>query len=494
MADLKISELTRLDSALVATADELPIVDTSASQTKKVTPDALVLAGIRLIPDASIPSAKVAGGAVDVADGSITTVKLANTAVTTAKVADGAITDAKITGPISLSKLGSQLANTVLAGPSSSGSAAPTFRALTAADLPKAGTTSLGLVSVPTTGGIVVNGSSAISLSMVATAGTSAVVTYGGDGRITAGRNLSPTDLPVATASTVGAVKPGAGLSVTADGTLNAAITPADLPVATATTLGIVVPGSGLTIDSGGVIRVNNVVAAGSAAKVSYNGQGLVTGAGTLNASDIPDLDAAKITSGSFSTAQIADRSVTQQKLADYAISYIQEASPGTVIGSHPVGELWFQESTAKLSMWNGNSWMPVGQGSLSDENMRFCGLFNAATGLVTALTPYGTTAGLAIGNTLPAATNQLTGIYLAIDTAGTYNSKTYDVGDWIICLGQARGYERLDLAATGSGGGGASKLSDLIDVTITTPGTGDVLTYNGTAWVNGGVPDPGTY
>ena len=62
------------------------------------------------------------------------------------------------------------------------------------------------------------------------------------------------------------------------------------------------------------------------------------------------------------------------------------------------------------------------------------------------------------------------------------------------MCLGQARGWERLDLAAGGGGGGGASKLSDLIDVMITAPDTGNVLTYNGTAWVNGGVPDPGTY
>jgi hypothetical protein len=33
--------------------------------------------------------------------------------------------------------------------------------------------------------------------------------------------------------------------------------------------------------------------------------------------------------------------------------------------------------------------------------------------------------------------------------------------------------------------GGGASELDDLTDVTITSPTTGDMLRYNGTAWVN---------
>ena len=37
MADLKISELNALAGAALATGDELAIVDTSASETKKIT-------------------------------------------------------------------------------------------------------------------------------------------------------------------------------------------------------------------------------------------------------------------------------------------------------------------------------------------------------------------------------------------------------------------------------------------------------------------------
>ena len=439
MADLKISQLAALPSAGIDATDQLPLADISASQTKKVTPLDLINAGVRLMPVGSIPAAKVDwSGGVTLGTGSVGTTQLANGSVTTIKVADGAITDAKITGPIGLSKLGTAAANTVLAGPATGPTAVPTFRALTASDLPIATTTTLGAVKVSTSG----------------------------------------------------------GLTLDAAGTLGLTVTAANLPVATAGAIGAVMPGAGLNVDATGSIGVSNTIAPGTGVKVTYNAQGMITGVSALAAADIPNLDASKITSGTLAGSHIADRSITQQKLADYATAYIQEASPGTGTGTHPIGQLWFQESTAKLAMWNGNSFMPVGQGALSDENMRFCGLFNATTGLITAVTPYGTVAGLTNGGAIPTATNQLTGVYLACDTAGTHDGKVYDAGDWIMCLGQARGWERVDLATGGGGGGGggASKLADLIDVTLTTPTTGDVLAYNGTQWVNGGTPDPGSY
>lgn len=136
---------------------------------------------------------------------------------------------------------------------------------------------------------------------------------------------------------------------------------------------------------------------------------------------------------------------------------------------------------------------MAVGQGSLSAENLRFCGTFDAATGLVTAVTQFGTSAGLSAGTAIPTASNALTGVYLVCDTPGTYGTVTYDAGDWILCMGQARGWERID-TLNGGGGGGASKLGDLVDVTITTPAAGQVLAFNGTNWANRGNLDPGTY
>lgn len=63
--------------------------------------------------------------------------------------------------------------------------------------------------------------------------------------------------------------------------------------------------------------------------------------------------------------------------------------------------------------------------------------------------------------------------------------------GDWeAISLGTNLSFSGTTLNASGGGGGA---LDDLSDVAITTPATGQVLKYNGSAWVNGGVPGPRT-
>ena len=89
--------------------------------------------------------------------------------------------------------------------------------------------------------------------------------------------------------------------------------------------------------------------------------------------------------------------------------------------------------------MWNGNSWMPVGFGRLSNDNLRWGGIVDAATGLLVGVTDSGTNAGLAIGDNLPAATNALGGLYVVISEAGDQITVTpgvtYDPGDW--CLHQ---------------------------------------------------------
>ena len=59
MADLKISQLAALAGANLATADELAIVDSSASETKRITVTDLVGNATTLIADATIPGAKI---------------------------------------------------------------------------------------------------------------------------------------------------------------------------------------------------------------------------------------------------------------------------------------------------------------------------------------------------------------------------------------------------------------------------------------------------
>lgn len=554
MPDREISKLPELPLASLQATDPLAIADLSASETKKITAKSLVQASLSLVDDASIPlikvdttasgvlpgssltdrsvagvklqldtvtAAEIAAGAVtggptgeialgtitsdniasiaggkldastvtarelgpgavagsattsgkvhieagsigatDIAANAVTASELADNAVDTGSVIDGAITSAKLAGGIAASKLADTTGpGQVLAGPSGAAGAV-TARALVGADLPVATTAARGAVQV-NGNGLTLTGDVIALDHTVAANTTPSLVAYDQYGRVTAWAGITPGALPIATDSVIG------GVSV---------------PIT-----------SGLAVDGAGALTHGSTVAAGAGAKVIFNATGHITGVGTLDAADIPSLDASKITSGTLDAGRIGNGTITQQKLADYSISYIQEAIPPSFLGSQHIGTLWFQESTAKLAMWNGNSWMPVGQGALSAENLRFCGLFDAATGQITAVTTFGTAAGLVVSTSIPAASNQLTGVYLVCQVPGTYNGVTYDAGDWILCMGLARGWERID-TLSGGGGGGTSTLDGLVDVTITTPSTGDVLVYNGSTWVNGPLPDPGIY
>ena len=104
MADLRISELTALAGANLAAGDLLPIVDISASETKKITVTDLVGNATTLIADATIPGAKIlfssgqiAGTAV--ATSGISTTQLAAGAVTAAKLANESTVDLVTTLP-----------------------------------------------------------------------------------------------------------------------------------------------------------------------------------------------------------------------------------------------------------------------------------------------------------------------------------------------------------------------------------------------------------
>lgn len=88
---------------------------------------------------------------------------------------------------------------------------------------------------------------------------------------------------------------------------------------------------------------------------------------------------------------------------------------------------------------------------------------------------------------------------FLRSDTADTSTgSLTFNgnvrINSELLDAGGGAGSSGQILASTGSGvdwidaptGGGASAINDLTDVTITSPSSGQVLKYNGSAWVNG--------
>ena len=290
-------------------------------------------------------------------------------------------------------------------------------------------------------------------------------------------RRLVGTDLPGATAGVRGAVKPDASFTVDGNAQLS-------LNTATSTVMGgVKVAGPDLQVDATGQLKhVASTLAAGDYTKVTTDANGHVIGGQVqIGNADIANLDAGKLTQGILPAARIDNNSIAKEKLANYATTIIQETDPGP--GSY-IGQFWYRESDAQLRTWSANSWIPVGFGRLSQENLRFCGTFNAATGQVTQVTTFGTTAGLTAGAAIPAATEQLTGVYLVATTPGTYNTEVYDNGDWVLCIGTQ--WIRVDTLAS-AGGGSTINLGDLLNVTLTTPQSGDSLIFDASTntWKN---------
>ena len=348
MADLKISELAALAGTNLATADLVAVVDSSASETKKLTVGDLVANGVTLISDDTIPGAKIlfaAGGiaTADVADAAITTAKVADDGITAAKLANESTVDLVTTLPgsgaftgqlaldtddnnlycwngsawLSLKAAGSintvtgntvglvdivvtttgssveiaatqndtDAANKFLAGPTS-GAGAVAYRVIDGSDIPVATTSAKG--------GVIVNGeglrmdSNTIEVDNdVSASSTHHVVTYSAKGLITGGRALTASDLPAATASAKGAV----------------------------------IPGTGLSVDGSGNLDHSNTVSAGTYTKVTVDAQGHISAGATLADTDIPNISAAKLTSGTIGSAILATGAVTAAKLADASVT-----------------------------------------------------------------------------------------------------------------------------------------------------------------------------
>ena len=92
MADLKISQLPALAEADLAAADELAVVDSSASETKRITAKSLVEKGVALIDAGSIPGSAIG----TLGANTVTTASITDLNVTAAKIANNTITATQI--------------------------------------------------------------------------------------------------------------------------------------------------------------------------------------------------------------------------------------------------------------------------------------------------------------------------------------------------------------------------------------------------------------
>ena len=569
MASLRISQLANLIGSDVVATDLLAIVDLSASETKNIDVANLAEALGPLFPDGGIPSEKVdfqippgSIGTTELADKSVTAPKLADSSTglygarpatgdyigqicvdggyaymwdgTTWQPVDGpnAIIGIRYTdGPVEIvvtsivdnvaqvqtAFVDSTEARQFIAGPTASPGAV-TYRQIVGADLPTAGPTEQGAVQVAG-GGLTMNGTLIeIDNSVAPSSGQFFLVDYDEHGLVVDSRVILPGDLPVATDTSNGVIRPGTGLTVTPEGVLNH----------------------------------SNTTVADTYTKVTIDSEGHVTSGAVLTSDDIPQIPADKLSGGTLDPALIGSGSIDEFKLADYSTCLIQPNQP---IDGEYLGRFWLNPDTSQLYAYARGSasdyWVPVGFGRLAQENLRFCGTFDADSSTITTLTEYGIQAGLSLGP-IPEATSEITGVYLLCIKAGNsvtvpnIGGKSITEGDWIVAVNEA--WQFVDVGqGGGGGGGGANVLNDLLDVDLDTtrslgqagamalagyaladgdvlafdsgsgmwknkpvsdvpgipdklsdlsdvspadpPGNGNVLTWNGSAWVDASAP-----
>ena len=190
------------------------------------------------------------------------------------------------------------------------------------------------------------------------------------------------------------------------------ALVPGDLPDATGSTKGIIQPGTGLAVSSG-TLNHSNSATAGTYSKVTIDAQGHVTTGAAIEAADIPNLDASKITSGEFATARIANNAITGAKVADYAVSLFGESQPT----AEHIGQFFFNPLTRDLFLWDGNVYQPVG---ISAGEIILAGTYDANTNLLDSVTAEGTAAGFTSGAALPAAATNNNRYYVVVSQSGT--------------------------------------------------------------------------
>jgi hypothetical protein len=424
--------------------DLLAVADISASESKKITVTDFLGKAVTLIADATIPNAKIVFGSASIPGsalqaGAVDATQLAAGAVTAAKLGNESTVDLVTSLPASGAFTGQFALDT---DDSKAyiwdGSQWVSFKA--AGSVNSVVGSSAGLINITvTTSGDTVT----ITTSLDNTTGAAEFLggPTGNAGAV-GYRPLVGTDLPTATTSAKGGViVNGEGLrmdgnTIEVDNDLTAsavhhvvtysskgliaagrAIQSGDLPVATTAAKGAVIVGTGLSVDGTGLVNHANTVTTGSAPKVSFDAQGHVTAALSLDAADIPNLDTAKITTGTFDAARIGTSTITGAKLANYAISKIGDTTPA----ADSIGQFFFNPLSRDLFLWDGNVYQPIG---ISVGEIVFAGTFDASlgsgTGLVASVTAEGTALGLIIGQALPAASTGNSSYYLVVSEAGT--------------------------------------------------------------------------
>ena len=426
-----------LDDAVTADklANNLPgtILATGAIGSTQLAADSVTASEIAAN---AVTATELADNAVDagaLAAGAVENAKLAANAVTNVKITDGTITAAKLnTSNIdrSLNVASGNLGinNTVTAATRSGitynaqGLITGTV-ALAAADLPVATASAVGGVSIGT--GLTVSGAGALSLTNSVTGATVSGITFNNQGMITAATALVAGDLPVATTSAKGAVQ--------------------------------ITSGGGLTIDGNGNLTTSTSgVSAGTYQSVTVNTKGVITGGAALTSGLIPDLAATKITSGTLDAARIGADTIDGTKLSNASTALFQSIAQQGYPTAQFSGQILFDTVSEDAYIWDGNAWQAIT--TLTKGSLVFGGNYNANTSKMTACTSAGLAAGLAVGSNLPTPSATTDGLYVVVDTAGTPSAPApviaFSPPDYILGVTNSSGssWNEIDLSQTVAG------------------------------------------
>jgi len=218
---------------------------------------------------------------------------------------------------------------------------------------------------------------------------------------------------------------------------------PTDLPDATASAKGIIQPGTGLSVTSG-TLNHTNAVTGATINGITFDSQGHVTSAAALLAANVPDIDAAKITTGEFATARVADNAITGAKLADSSVTAFGEALPTADFR----GQLFYNPLEKNFFVWDGNVWQPLG---ISAGAIIIAGTYNATTNLVASVTGEGAALGISVGNALPSPSSDNSNYYLvvAVGGTGTAPAPTVTLAPPDILLSDGTNWIEIDVSST---------------------------------------------
>jgi hypothetical protein len=429
------------------------------------------------IADGAVTNAKIASatiGAGKFAAGAIATADLADDAVTNAKIADNAVGTAQIADSgVTAGKLANSSSTVVQANAPVSNGAFTGQQFLDTATGYEYTWNGTSWQRQAAINDIVFNASSPLSFS----------VAYPDDYSATITASVSNQN-----AAVVFAGPPSGSSAAPTFRSLQAG----DLPLATSGTVGAVLPGAGLQMGSPGVLQHSNSTVAGTyVGAITIDSQGhIVSAANSLSAAEIPNLDASKITTGTFSSAFLANNSVTAAQLADYGIAQVSESAPTPEFA----GQWWINPNDRAAYIWVGavsptpeGYWLNLGYGSPTQINLRFGGTYNASGNVVSSINSYGIEAGLSVGQPLSSPSTSNNGIYLIVTTAGTGSTpapnQSLSIGNWVLSEGVGNTWTKVNL---GSSIGGIGDQDVLVDGPALVPAASGIASqedFNNTVW-----------